>query len=137
MFVISEESIADWVVKVTRVTIVLRNSLVYGIYRYMTRQFNLSKFTGFEWDEGNSTKNEVSHNVSKEECEESFRNSPRLIQRDVSHSKKEKRYYMFGTTNFGRLLSLVFTLRGNKIRVISARDMNKRKELPIYKQLTK
>lgn len=41
-----------------------------------------------------------------------------------------------GKTDTERLLFIVFTLRGTKIRIISARDMN-RKEKRVYEQIQK
>ena len=35
----------------------------------------------------------------------------------------ENRYYVLGRTNMNRLLFAVFTIRNEKIRIISARDM--------------
>lgn len=48
------------------------------------------------------------------------------------HSSHEKRYYALGHTGMKRLLFVVFTIRNNHIRVISARDMN-RKEKKEYR----
>ena len=45
---------------------------------------------------------------------------------DFRHSQKEKRFVGLGKTNEGRKLFLVFTLRGEKVRIISACDMSKR-----------
>ncbi|MBU0501939.1 MAG: BrnT family toxin [Candidatus Margulisbacteria bacterium] len=59
------------------------------------------------------------------ECEEIFFNEP-LVVPDDKHSKMEQRFYALGRTNQDRLLFVVYTIRSNKIRVISARDMNKR-----------
>ena len=87
---------------------------------------NLYYCDGFEWDEGNSDKNWVLHQVSKAECEEVFFNVPLLVADDTKHSKTEKRYYVLGQTDRGRLLFIAFTIRQNLIRVISARDMNQR-----------
>ena len=84
--------------------------------------------TGFEWDDGNFEKNLLSHGVSALECEDVFFNHPLAVQMDDKHSKKEKRYYCLGHTDTGRLLFISFTIRGRNIRVISARDMNKREE---------
>ncbi len=39
----------------------------------------LSKCDGFEWDQGNSTKNWEKHGVSQSECEQAFFNSPVAI----------------------------------------------------------
>lgn len=49
----------------------------------------------------------------------------------IDHSQVEQRYYALGRTHAGRLLFVVFTVRNNLLRVISARDMN-RKERAIY-----
>ena len=92
---------------------------------------DLSNLDGFEWDEGNQTKNWIKHQVSTSECEEVFFNLPLLVADDVQHSQEEKRFYVLGQTNSGRKLFISFTIRTNKIRVISARDMN-RKERRAY-----
>ena len=93
----------------------------------------LSLAEGFEWDEGNIKKNWEKHQVSHIECEEIFFKSPIIFKRDEPHSTSEDRYFILGKTDTGRLLFVVFTLRGAKIRIISARDMN-RKEKRVYEQ---
>ena len=92
----------------------------------------LSKCSGFEWDQYNAEKILQRHQVSPLECEETFFNRPLVIAEDVRHSEKENRFYALGHTSRGRTLFVVFTVRKNLIRVISARDMN-RKERKIYK----
>ena len=89
--------------------------------------------TGFDWDAGNRDKNWEKHQVSNVECEEVFFNLPLLLQPDEVHSETEARYYVLGQTNAGRRLFIVFTIRDEKIRVISARDMRVR-ERTIYEQ---
>ena len=81
---------------------------------------------GFEWDEGNSTKNWHKHTVTQKECEQVFFRQPVVIFDDNVHSQTEKRYGLYGETEFGRGLTLFFTIRQSKIRVISARDQSKR-----------
>ena len=88
---------------------------------------------GFDWDEGNQDKNWLKHGVSSGECEELFFNLPLIIADDTKHSELERRHYALGQTNAGRLLFLSFTIRMDKVRVISARDMS-RKEREIYGQ---
>lgn len=83
----------------------------------------LENCTGFEWDQGNLTKNWDQLDVSSGECEQIFFNRPLIIKRDKEHSKNENRYYVLGRTNLKRLLFAVFTVRNDKIRIISARDM--------------
>ena len=86
----------------------------------------LSECTEFEWDEGNATKNWVKHDVAQSECEEIFFNRPLLVKLDEDHSLTETRYYALGKTDGNRLLTIVFTIRIDRIRVISARDMTER-----------
>ncbi len=83
----------------------------------------LQNCTGFQWDHGNDTKNMDKHNVSKGECEQIFFNKPLIIKNDKKHTIFEKRYYALGRTDRNRLLFIAFTVRQEKIRVISARDM--------------
>lgn len=94
----------------------------------------LSKVIGFEWDDGNSRKNDQ-HSVSMAEAEQVFFNLPLLVLADLRHSEAELRFHALGKTNEGRRLHITFTLRdaGQFIRVISARDMH-RKERVIYEQ---
>ncbi len=91
------------------------------------------QFTGFQWDEGNINKNLYKHNVENWECEQIFFNEPLIILDDPNHSYAEKRWVAFGKTDAGRLLTVILTKRGSLIRVISARDMN-RKERKFYEK---
>jgi uncharacterized DUF497 family protein len=96
-------------------------------------EIELADFIGFQWDEGNLDKNLVKHKVENWECEQIFFNAPLLVLDDPSHSRAEKRWAAFGQTDAGRLLGVIFTKRGDLIRVISARDMNK-KEREFYEE---
>lgn len=95
---------------------------------------DLSIATGFDWDAGNARKNDK-HDVSTAESEQVFFNAPLLVLADAKHSAVEPRFHALGKTDEGRLLHITFTLRGDgqKIRVISARDMH-RKEREFYDQ---
>jgi uncharacterized DUF497 family protein len=95
---------------------------------------DLNHLAGFDWDENNREKNWEKHQVLAGECEEVFFNLPLLLESDPDHSQKEPRYYVLGHTIAGRRLFIAFTIRGDKIRVISARDMSK-KERSIYEQI--
>jgi uncharacterized DUF497 family protein len=92
---------------------------------------DLSQFDGFQWDEGNRGKNWAKHRVTEAECDEVFFNAPLVVLDDPKHSRQERRYAAFGKTDRGRRLAVVFTRRGNLLRIISARDMS-RKELEFY-----
>ncbi|MDP8207802.1 MAG: BrnT family toxin [Candidatus Electryonea clarkiae] len=89
--------------------------------------------TGFQWDEGNIDKNWIKHKVLNIECEQVFFNTPVFILEDTKHSGDENRWYLLGKTDFDRHLFIVYTIRDNLIRVISARDMSK-KEKEIYNE---
>ncbi|HEC96740.1 MAG TPA: BrnT family toxin [Nitrospirae bacterium] len=91
----------------------------------------LLECTGFEWDKHNGEKNRQKHHVTPSECEEIFFNRPLVVADDIKHSAKENRFYALGHTDTERLLFVVFTVRRHNIRVISARDMN-RKERKVY-----
>ena len=88
----------------------------------------LDNVSEFEWDSGNRGKNFKKHGVTDEECEEAFFDERKKILKDILHSGKEKRYILLGKTKKERLLFLVFTIRKSKVRVISARDLNKREK---------
>jgi uncharacterized DUF497 family protein len=89
---------------------------------------DLSEVVGFQWDEGNARKSEERHGVSWYESERIFADEHLLVDHDIHHSLSEQRYNALGRTVNGRLLHVTFTIRnhGTVIRVISARDMNRR-----------
>lgn len=89
----------------------------------------------FEWDKGNVDKNKK-HKVEDKEVEEVFFDRKRFIFKDIIHSGKEERFRILGRTKKGRLLFVVFTKRGKKVRIISARDINK-KEVYLYEKKVK
>ena len=91
----------------------------------------LNQCVGFDWDKGNIDKNWLKHKASPAECEQVFFNRPLVVHNDVMHSKSEKRFYALGKTDSKRTLFIAFTVRGNLIRVISAREMS-RKEREVY-----
>lgn len=87
---------------------------------------------GFEWNEGNSGKNEKKHGVTDRESEEIFFNKPLVIAQS-SKGGPETRYAALGKTYASRRLTVVFTIRANRIRVISARPMSRR-ERKLYEK---
>jgi len=91
------------------------------------------QIAGFQWDKGNIDKNLEKHGVENWECEQIFFNEPLIVSDDPKHSQAEKRWAIFGKTDAGRRLTVIFTKRGDLIRVSSARDMN-RKERYYYEK---
>jgi len=91
---------------------------------------------GFQWDGANIEKNWGKHRVHWQECEQMFFNDPLLLHDDIDHSDTEARFFALGQTDQRRELMIVFTIRENLIRVISARPMS-RKERQSYADIKK
>ena len=88
----------------------------------------------FEWDEGNSAKNWLRHEVQQAEAEQALLNTPLVVNVTRKHGAAEPRYIALGQTDAGRLLTVVFTVRDTRLRVISARAMSK-PERKIYGEI--
>ena len=86
----------------------------------------LGECIGFDWDESNTVKNWERHRVTPEEAEDVFFRDTFVMRSDPAHSKREKRYWALGKSANNRRLFVAFTIRRKLIRVISARDMNRR-----------
>ena len=95
----------------------------------------LAAATGFEWDAGNAPKVAGRHGVEPGECEQAFFQEPFVVSYDDAHSVREHRWSALGQTAAGRRLFVVFTVRGTLIRVLAARDLN-RKERTHYAEVT-
>jgi len=100
---------------------------MYCMITYMVKPL------GFEWNRYNKDKNWIKHKIDYKECEEVFFNKPLKIVNDPRHSLEEKRFVAYGITNQSKKLTIVFTKRGEKIRVISARNQS-RKERSKYEE---
>jgi uncharacterized DUF497 family protein len=85
----------------------------------------------FQWDAGNADKSWRRHQVTQAEAEQAFFNRPILVTSDPDHSGTEDRLFALGQTDGGRRLAIVFTIRGDSLRVISARPMS-RQERRVY-----
>lgn len=79
------------------------------------------RVTGFEWDEYNE-EHIAEHSVTPDEVEACFFN-PYIWKRK---KRSRKRYYLYGQTDGGRYLFIVFELyKDGTVRPISARDMDR------------
>ncbi len=87
----------------------------------------------FAWDKGNISKNWLKHKVDTTEAEEVFFDLSKLEFGDPTHSSLETRHIVIGKTKRGRMLYIAYTLRNNRIRIISARDINS-KERKLYEK---
>lgn len=98
---------------------------------------DIENLIGFDWDGGNLLKNEMKHNLKWQIIEEVFFNEPLVLLEDTNHSDKDEcRCVVLGFTNEKQLITVIFTKRKEKIRVISARPMSK-KERTFYENFTK
>lgn len=86
----------------------------------------------FEWDDGNRRKLSK-HRVTTEEAEAIFRHAYVFAGRVVEPAHEEPRWLALGGTASGRLLTIIFTRRGDRVRSISCRAMRK-DERKVYEQ---
>lgn len=100
-------------------------SLVYSIFMDI---IDLSQPLEFEWDDANKSKIWLKHKISAEQCEEAFATEQIFSQPDELHSHKENRYILISKIKQPKFLFIVFTIRKNKVRVISARNMHKKEQ---------
>ena len=80
----------------------------------------------FEWDPGKAKANRAKHGVSFEEAVTVFGEPLGRITDDPRHSDTEERYVLLGQSARRRLLAVMFTERGQAIRLFSARSATRR-----------
>jgi uncharacterized DUF497 family protein len=79
----------------------------------------------FEWDENKQQQNQQKHRISFEEATTVWTDPFALIAPDPTHSIIEKREWIIGESYESRVLVVVFTMREETIRIISARPASK------------
>jgi uncharacterized DUF497 family protein len=82
------------------------------------------RIPAFEWDEKKRASNLDKHGIDFEDATEIFYGAT-LLRR--SHRNNEERWLALGETE-DRVVAVVFTLRKNAIRIISARRARKNEE---------
>jgi uncharacterized protein len=75
----------------------------------------------FEWDQKKARRNIKMHGISFDEASTAFRDPLSRTIADPLHSKGEERLVLLGESLRGRLLVVVHTERGDRVRIISAR----------------
>ena len=73
----------------------------------------------FEWDAQKDELNRVKHGVSFYQAQTAFLDPKRVFAEDLEHSHSEQRYYCFGKVDEA-IMTVRFTYRGHKIRIIGA-----------------
>lgn len=80
----------------------------------------------FEWDPDKALENEQKHGVNFLEASEVFDDDHSSTVQDPDHSADEARYLIFGVSKLGKHLVVSYTERGDRIRLISGRQMTSR-----------
>lgn len=75
----------------------------------------------FEWHETKASANLRNHRVAFAEAKTVFGDPLSLVIPDVQHSDAKDRWVRIGISSRGRLLVVVYTERGETIRLISSR----------------
>ncbi len=79
----------------------------------------------FEWDENKAESNFLKHDITFEEAVTVFADPYLLFTEDSKHSQQEEREWAIGEAENGSLIVIIFTMRDDKIRIISARKATK------------
>ncbi len=87
----------------------------------------------FEWDEEKATANLKKHRVSFDEAITVFIDPFSITISDHDHSVDEQRYIDIGNSDKGRVVVVVYTERGSKMRIISCRKATS-SERKIYEE---
>ena len=75
----------------------------------------------FEWDSRKARANVAKHGVTFDEASTAFQDGLSVNIGDPLHSEDEDRFVLVGHSHLGRLLVVVHTERGDRIRIITAR----------------
>ncbi len=79
----------------------------------------------FEWDQRKADSNLKKHGVSFQEATSVFADALSITIPDPDHAASEARYIDLGISHRNRLLVVSYTERGEIIRIISARRVNR------------
>jgi uncharacterized protein len=88
----------------------------------------MQKRSDFEWDFEKDQLNQKKHGVSFAMAQVAFLDSNRVILEDLEHGDKEKRFYCLGRV-FEGIMTVRFTYRNSKIRIIGAGYWRKGKKI--------
>ena len=88
----------------------------------------MSKRSDFEWDSKKDKQNQEKHGVSFALAQLAFLDTDRVILEDLEHSENEKRFYCLGRVS-DAIMTVRFTYRKNKIRIIGAGYWQKGKKI--------
>lgn len=86
-----------------------------------------------EYDEAKNLTTTRKHGLSFETAAKAFNDPTAVIIYDEDHSTTEERYNLIGAVK-GGILFIVYTMRGETIRMISARPATKREKERYYEK---
>ncbi|MEZ4656918.1 MAG: BrnT family toxin [Caldilineaceae bacterium] len=82
--------------------------------------------TTFEWDDEKNEANQRVHGIGFDVAQYAFFDAQRIIMHDEKHSQQEERWFCIGKVG-EPVLTVRFTYRGGKIRIIGAGEWRKRR----------
>ena len=89
----------------------------------------------FEWDSDKAETNIRKHRVAFREAATVFNDGLSITIYDPDHSDQEDRYITIGTSGAGRLLIVSHTDRGDRTRIISARELTPKERKAYEKEI--
>jgi uncharacterized DUF497 family protein len=88
----------------------------------------------FEWDPKKAKINLSKHGISFDEASTAFKDTRSITISDPLHSSDEDRFVLIGQSEKNRLLVVVHTDRGERIRIISSRKATKKERQSYEKE---
>lgn len=79
----------------------------------------------FEWDPEKAARNDRKHGVTFREAASVFGDPLATTVADPDHSEYEDRFLTVGRSNYGRMLIVAHTDRGDSVRIINARELTR------------
>ena len=86
----------------------------------------------FEWNSEKAEKNLIKHGICFEDAVLVFLDENKIEEFDEIHSDDEDRYKVIGRV--GKVLVVIYTERGDRNRIISARNASKQEKEEYYEQ---
>ena len=85
----------------------------------------------WEWDDEKAELNATKHDVTFKEARSVFSDPNRVEAWDEEHSETEDRFFAIGFSPKARLLYVVYTIRGERTRILHA-HLAEREEEELY-----
>ena len=80
----------------------------------------MGDFIEFEWDELKNILNRDKHGIDFETAQHAFFDPNRRIMEDLDHSENEERFFCFGFIKGVGIVTVRFTYRNGRARIIGA-----------------